>query len=269
MESDLPHIEVIIDAHEPIELADFVSAFTSVASQYRRYLAKAHPDLKDDAQILVREVRQGSIVADLLPVMASLSGLMDQLMIVDQFVRTYGVRLAKYFKEGGELEDASKSELNDFMGQISAIARSKNGKGSISSVVYEDGKRQVRAAVTFNTKDAVTATRQIERHQKKLEKITSAERERVLMVFKRSDVGDAGVGVRSGERVIIEEISDKDMALIYASPLAEQRIKDQMRNADENIFHKGFVVDVNIRMSAGRTVAYAVTHVHQVIDLPT
>jgi hypothetical protein len=267
MDSTRLHIELVIDAHEPIELADFVSAFTSVANQYRRYLAKSHPDLKDDARILIREVRQGSIVADLLPLMASLTGLMDQAMIVDQFVRTYGARLGRYFSDGGEQEDATKSELNDFLGQVKAIANCQDGKGSISSILFEDGKRQVRAAITFNTSDAVKASQQIELHKQKLDKVTSAERERVLMTFKRSDVGDSGVGVHSGERVIIHEISDRDMALIYASPLAEQRIKDQMRNTGENVFHKGFVVDVNIRMMKGRIVAYAVTNVHQVIDL--
>ena len=88
------------------------------------------------------------------------------------------------------------------------------------------------------------------------------------MVFKRSDVGPASVGVRSGERVIIEEVSEADLALIYGSTLSEERIKDQMRNTEENIYHKGFVVDVNVMTRAGKPLAYAVTNVHQVIDLP-
>jgi hypothetical protein len=38
--------------------------------------------------------------------------------------------------------------------------------------------------------------------------------------------------------------------------------------ADENVFKKGFVVDVNVRSIGGRPIAYAVTNVHQIIDLP-
>lgn len=262
------HLEVVIDVEEPIELGDFVSAFTSVAHQYRRFMAQAHPDLKDDATIFVREVRPGSIIADLLPSVASLIGLMDQTMIVEQFIRLYGNRLAPYFQQGGRLEDTSRTELTEFMGQMAAVARSKNGKGEIRAVAYEDGKRDVRAAVVFNATQAATATKEIEKHRQELTNESSADHERVLMVFKRSDVGDTELGVRSGEQVIIEELSDKRLPLIYGAALAEERIKDQMRRTEENIYYKGFVVDVKVTTKAGRPVAYSVTHVHQIIDLP-
>ena len=267
MEGVAAHIEVVIDVEEPIELGDFVTAFTSIASQYRRYMRDAHPDLKDDATVFVREVRPGSIIADLIPAVASLVTVMDQALIIEQFVRLYGQRLSQYFKLGGRQKDASKSELSDFVGQIAAIARSKNGRGQISAVIFEDGKRDVRAAIDFNNEQASVASKEIENHKKELDAIASADHERVLMTFKRSDIGDADIGARSGERVIIEEISEKDLALIYGSGMAEERIKDQMRNTDENIYHKGFVVDVNVTTKGGRPVAYAVKHVHQIIDL--
>jgi hypothetical protein len=50
--------------------------------------------------------------------------------------------------------------------------------------------------------------------------------------------------------------------------MAEDRIKHEIREADENVFKKGFVVDVNVRSIGGRPIAYAVTNVHQIIDLP-
>ena len=87
------------------------------------------------------------------------------------------------------------------------------------------------------------------------------------MTFKRSDIRDAGIGARSGERVVIEQISERDLALIYGSRLAEEQIKDQMRNTDENIYHKGFVVDVNVTTKGGDPVAYSIKHVHQIINL--
>lgn len=262
------HIEVFIDADGPIELGDFVTAFTSLGNQYGRYMKQEHPDLKEDARLFVREVRPGSFIGDLLPSVASFIGIMDQALIVEQFVRLYGKRLRTYFDIGGRLEDASKAELKDFMGQVAAINRAKNGRGEIRAVSYEDGKRQVRATVEFNTVTAQKATKEIEAHKAELDAIGSADHERVLMTFKRSDIGTAAVGVRSGERVIIEEILEKDLALIYGATMAEERIKDQMRNTEENIYHKGFVVDVNVTTKGGNPVAYNVTHVHQVIDIP-
>jgi len=80
-------------------------------------------------------------------------------------------------------------------------------------------------------------------------------------------VKDLALGKRTGEWVQIEEISDKDLPLIYASDLAEQRIKHEIREADENVYKKGFVVDVNVQTKGGRLVAYRITNLHQVIDL--
>ena len=260
------YIEVVIDTKEPVELGDFVSSFTSLASQYKRYMRQTHPDLREDGQVYVREVRPGSIIADLLPQAASLVAHMDQALIVENFIRIYGERLGAYFK-GGRVDDASKGELKEFMGQVAAIARSKKARGAISAVTYENGARRVKACIEFDTADASRATEQIEKQKSELDRVRSADYERALMTFKRSDIGSADVGVRSGERVIIESISDRDLALIYGSPLAEERIKDQIRNTDENVYHKGFVVDVNVQTKGGRPAAYAVTHVHQIIDL--
>jgi len=67
---------------------------------------------------------------------------------------------------------------------------------------------------------------------------------------------------------MVEAISDRELPLVYASDLAEQRMKHEITEADENIFKKGFMVDVNVETKGGRPVAYRVTNLHQVIDLP-
>ena len=230
-------------------------------------MRQEHPDLMEDTEVFVREVRSGSILADLLPAAASLISFLDQSLIVEQFVRLYGQQLGAYFVPGGRLEDASKGELRDFMGQVAAIANSPNGKGAVRAITYEERRREVKAEISFDTQLAIAARDEIEAHKCELDAISSADHTRVLLRFKRSDIGSADVGVRSGERVIIDALSEKDFPLIYGADLAEQRIKDQMRNTDENIYHKGFVVDVNEQTKGGKTVAYAVVHVHQIIDL--
>jgi len=94
----------------------------------------------------------------------------------------------------------------------------------------------------------------------------SSDFERVLMYFKRTDSGEAPLGKRSGERVIIEAISGQDLALAYASNVAEERIKDEIRHSV--IYEQGFIVDVNIQTKGGKPALYTITHVHEVIDLP-
>ena len=265
------HIVLNIQTKNPIELNDFVSAFTSIASQYEKFVRANYPELSGHAEIFVREVRAGSIEADLIPWalqgLSAVVNVIEQIQIVDKFVRTYGGRLSTYI--GGSKEPgATRSDLKDFMGAVSAIANDPNGRATLQAVAFEDGKKKIKAAITFNTLEARQAQVHIEDQRLMLEASASADYQRVLMVFKQSNVKDAVMGKRTGERVVIEEISPRELPLIYASDLAEQRIKHEVREADDNVYKKGFVVDVIVELVGGKPAAYKVTNIHQVIDLP-
>ncbi|MGY3696890.1 hypothetical protein ACVIGA_006970 [Bradyrhizobium sp. USDA 3240] len=228
----LPHIVLNIETDQPIELGDFVSAFSSIASQYEKFVRSDYPELSGDAKIYVREVRAGSIEADLIPwAMQGLSAVVnviEQIQIVEKFVRNYGAVLGKYL--GGSKEpDATRSDLKDFIGAVAAIANDPNGHAKLQAIAYEDGKRQIKAALTFDTSQAREAQRQIEDQKLLLESSATADHRRVLMTFKQSNVKDSAMGKRTGERVAIEDISPRDLPLIYASELAEQRIKHEVR----------------------------------------
>lgn len=260
-----------IQTVDPVEIDAFVGAFTSLAEEYRRDIRENYPDADPEARIFVKEVRKKCIEADLIPyVMAAAPFVaqMDQVIIVEQFVRTWGKRITSLVS--GNLGDWSpkKSELKTLVDATEAIARDPNASSTLEAVTFEDGKSQIRASFQFHTSQAKDAQITIDGVYKALEKPTGADHERVLMLFTRSDVGKATVGKRSGERVFIEEVHGKALALMYVSELAEERIKHEIREAEDNIYKKGFVVDVNVRMVGGKPSVYAVTNLHEIIDLP-
>ena len=260
-----------IQTKDPVEIDAFVGAFTSLAEEYRREIRENYPDADGDARIYVKEVRKKCIEADLIPYIISAAPFvaqMDQVIIVEQFVRTWGTRISSLVT--GNLADWSpkKSELKTLVDATEAIARDPNASSTLEAVVFEDGINHIRASFQFSTQDAKAAQITIDRVYKELEKPTGADHERVLMVFTRSDVGKAKMGIRSGERVLIEEVHSRSLALMYASELAEERIKHEIREAEDNIYKKGFVVDVNVRMVGGKPSVFAVTNLHEIIDLP-
>lgn len=55
---------------------------------------------------------------------------------------------------------------------------------------------------------------------------------------------------------------------MYASDLAEQRVKHEIREADDNIYKKGFSVDVSVLYRNARPIVYRILNVHEVVDLP-
>jgi hypothetical protein len=230
-----------------------------------------YPNISPDADIYVTEVRPGSFEADLIAWATSTLapvGHALQQQIIQHFVRQIGARLSTYFKIGGRETQATKSDLADFMGSIQAIANDPNGSSKIEAAIFEDKQKKILAAVKFDTSQARVAAKEIQGHLVEIEQKTQTDYERVIMVFVQSNIKDTELGRRTGERAVIESISDRDFPVIYASDLAEQRIKHEIREADDNVFKKGFVVDVNVELRGGKPVAYRVTDCHQVIDLP-
>lgn len=275
MPASQAHIIVKIDTANPIELGDFVAEFTSVSSQYEKFMSDEHPELRPGAQMFVTKVRSGSIIFELLPFAPLiLFGNSDTIIhqieavnAVNEFIKFYGEKL-RSFLGNGAAKETNNSDLKDLMGTVAAIAKDPKGKASIESVVFEDGKRKVRAAIRFDTKQANRAVKKIEAQQRKLEKRGHVDHPRVLMIFRQTNVKNPPLGKRTGEWVTIEDISDKELPLIYASELAEQQIKHEITHEEDNVFKKGFVVDVNLQTRGDRPVAYRVTSLHQVIDLP-
>jgi len=270
------HLTLKLDTDEPIELGDFVGAFTSIANEFERHIADNYPGVRADPQMYVREVRHGCVEADIV---AGLQGLVvaapmaavaaaDHILVLEDFVRRWGSRITALVKNTfnpGELE--SPSQLNDFLKATKSIASDPKAEHRLEAAYFEDGIRKVKAAYKFSTPDARAAMQNIEDRKRQLAKPDTDVHSRVLMVYTRTDVHDAAINKKSGERVRVGSIADKDFAVMYASELVEQEMRQQIRDADENVYKKGFVVDVAAQRAGERIVAYAVTAFHSVIDL--
>lgn len=257
-----------LQTKSPIEIGHFVAGFTSVASQYDKFIKEHCPDLAAEADIYVKQVTPGSIVVELSPFVPygvfgteSLTRI-THINAVDEFIRSYKDKVGAYFRKNGRHERVDRSDLKDFYGTI--VANDSEGKAAI----VEDGKKKVKAAFKFSTREAARAADQIVAHQRQLERRAHADFEQVLMVFTQANIKDTPVGKKTNEWVLIEQISDRDLPLAYASALAEQRIKHEIEEADENVFKKGFIVDVNVETHGGCPADYRLTNLRQVIDLP-
>lgn len=268
MDRGEPIIRVRLDVGQPIELTEFLGAFTSVAAEYDRFIREVHPESPRDAEMFVKQVRAGSIIADLVPyiVGGGVITAMAAANTIGEFVERYGGFLKRYTQPGGRVEGATKGQLADFSEQVAAIASNPNSTLEIAAIQIENGEERVTAAYKFSTPEARDIQQRVEEHRREIDHASRAEHQRVLMTFVRPDIRGAAVGKRSGELVKVESISDRPRPLIYASELAEHEIKAAIAE-DESIFKRGFVVDVNVEMRGGKPAAYAVTNLHQIIDL--
>ena len=258
-----------IENSRPIELRDFVGAFTSLAREFS-LAARGNPDFEGEATIYVQQVRSGSTIADLIPILSPalpiIASNAEQIWQAVEFVKLWEKRIVA-LANGVVPDGCKRSELKVFADATAAIARDPSASSTLEAATFEDGKRKVRAAFTFNTAQARSVEKTIEAEFKRIDSPNHKEKFRVLMVFTRSDVNSVGKDKPTGERAVIDEVSPKALPVIYSSELAEQRVRHEIRDENDNIFKKGFVVDVMLQTRGEKLIAYKVTDVHDVIDI--
>jgi hypothetical protein len=262
-------LTLTLDGEQPIELGNFVGAFTSLANEFERYVHQEYPDTRADPRMYVREVRRGSIEADMITGIAITAiNHMDQILILEDFVRRWGVRFGLLLSGNVPPDQINtNAELKDWADAAKSIASDPIASHRISAMRFRDGSRDLVASFEFKTPEARTVIDNIEIRRAMLERPRVNQHSRVLMRFTRTDVHDATVNKRSGERVLIEALAPQDRPVMYASELVEQEIRSVIREADENVYKRGFVVDIVAQMSGERIIAYSVTALHQVIEI--
>lgn len=271
MGEDNARLEVTIDTRNPIELREFVGLFVGLGNQFELHYAREHGVAKGTAKFYVREIREGSIIAELVPYILpigaagglALAGIKHANDLVT-FAKNIRSGLKLLAKPEGRLPDPTQASLNDYLRTVQSVAHDPHGK--LALAVYEDDERRI--AFEFDTQEARTAEANILAQREELALTDGADHERVLMVFTRTNVAHAKTGKRSGELVEIEAVSPKPLPIVYASKLAEERIRHEIAEADDNVYKKGFDVDVNVETRGERPIAYRLVHVHDVIDLP-
>lgn len=257
-----------IDTDQPIELQDFVGAFTSLENEFERFVSANYDNEKVKPRLLIHKVHSGSVVVELITVFGAIGGVLGTIMVFEDFVIRWGERaksLLNYDVKEGEFE--TDQELKDWANTLKTIVNDPKGVHRIEAASFEDGKKDIRAKYEIRHAEATTMEHNIRDLKKPRDKPISEDYKNVLMRFIRSDITDVKPGKNSGEMVKIRQISKKKMNLVYASKRAEERIKHEIRSP-ESVYHKGFLVDVSVSFTKpGKPDTCYVTSLHKVINI--
>lgn len=187
-----------------------------------------------------------------------------------EFVERYGGFLKGYKSKNARDPKATITELVEAIDQVAPIASLPGSNIEIAAIEIRNGEHEARAVLKFNTSEAREIRDNASDHLRRLQSTAHATHQRVTMLFVQSNAKPKkSAAKRTGDRVVIDRIwPGRDVPLAYASDLAEQAIKHEIREAKDNIYHKGFDVDVIAEMRNGKPITYRVTHLHSVFDLP-
>jgi hypothetical protein len=267
MEEGTPFIELRINLKEPAALTDLVGAFAAIAGQFESFIRREHPSLKGAAHLLVKDIRHGSIVVELLPVIQPLMAYMDHALIVDGFVRRVGDLINKYIA-GNRDTTVSKSEIKDLMNHVTLIANDPDGTSVLSSVEYHKTRTTTRLSVKFDTDGAKKIKETAQLQNAALDLPAYEVLENQLMVFVQTSIKPSETGGKTRLQAIVEAVSHKPLAVVFETDMARERVEGEIREDEKNVYKKGFFVDFYLEKHRGKPAVYRITAVRDIVPLP-
>lgn len=215
----------------------------------------------------VRDIRHGSIVIELLPIIQPLMAYMDQALIVDGFVRRLG-NLIKNYIGGVRDVTATGNDIRDLMSHVSLIANDSDGSSILSSVEYHKTKTTTRLKIQFDTQQAKKAKETLQLQKAAIDLPAYELFENKLMVFVQTSVKPSETGGKTRLQAIVDAVHPRPLGVTFETDMARERIESEIREDEKNVYKKAFFVDFYLEKHRGKPVAYRISVVRDILSLP-
>ena len=246
-------LTITIQNKQPVELLDLTTSFVGLADEFRDHIQKNFPEVAAaEVRLYVKEIRAGSIVAELVAISPQLIQGVSYLNAVVSF--TKHLKAAYDFLSGKsdgkpELEKGSYNNLTKILEPVAKDSASQLNIGSVEGNVY----------LTVNSVEANAAQESATRLLDDLSAKSAALHEKVLLYWYQAR---ADAHSKSGDKGIIESIASHPVKVICK----DDSTKAQMVLNEENPFKEAFIVDVVVETIGGKPALYKVLAVHEKLD---
>lgn len=251
------------NAH-PVELLDFTGSLLAVGDQYKAFIRRRRGAwVEDDYKLYIKEVRSGSIIAELIDFATQ-----GQLLpAATPFVIDFASQLGQWFdffkgaKDVADVSDwlfgVSKKDLQQISQIVEPVA--KDNSSQINIIAQQGSTIFVQSSLTSVEANAVQ--NRIRRHiDSNPLPATGVHLDQVLYWYQvRADAA-----AKPGDRAIIERFARYPVRVRFAS----DDVKRQMLDGQENPFRMLFVVDVDVTFVDDKPVLYRVLEVKDSFERP-
>jgi hypothetical protein len=258
--TDAAHLTIHIENKNPVELAELSLSFLSLARQYSKFVAKSDlPLSKEQGRLIIKEIKPGSIIADLYPyVLLSTGVVLNSPEAIDSIKSV--LDFAKYLKStfdallnGKPLEpQVSAQDVRELANVLNATASDIGGSFQIKA---EQGST-VQVTINYNSTEANAIQNRAYKEIELMKEPEQRPRKKVMMYWHTASTGT------SGDKAVIEEITRKPLPVFIENEAEKQK----MLKGKDNPFLVGFIVDVEILMVQDKIRGYKVTKLHEMLE---
>jgi hypothetical protein len=273
MTQNLPILGLNFHITGPVDIEELIAALGSFQRQYTRYMRTtqrthtgAIPD-EDDTRLFIREIKTGSILADLVPwvpmVAPTVFPLLEYHNAFADFI-SYVRQYMNFLQDKGDPPENSSAAIvsADFADILAPFARRRSGDLQVElKQETPDGMKQ-QMTINYTHAEATKAhTKATRLSSAKVQ--ASSDYQNVVMHLPRLDVNShPNSSKQTPDRGIIERVTSKPLRVVWASEHDSIRVK----NAPGNPLKNAYIVDVNVENCNGKPVLYNIIRLHEIIE---
>lgn len=253
-----PKLTLKIDHRSPVSVMDLSACFAGLADEHIRFVeTREGISAGQGVQLYVRQVRSGSIEADLAALTPLALPFMEHAVTILDFACYLKNALHMVLGKKHEEVQLLKPNYENIIKILEPVAKDQNGAIHINSTFANHAPVNIQ----INYLEANAAQNAARRAIDNLKTPSTDGKEKVLLYWyqarndKRSQKGD---------RAIIESIYPGPVKTIFIS----EGIKGKMLLGSNNPFKRAFVVDVAVETINGKPALYRITDVHDSTPLP-
>lgn len=267
-----------LNVHEPIELVEMTMAFQGLGLEYHSFLKKNEIDIKstnvNDIKLYITKIETNCILAEFSPALSMLGALapfITDVNSVADFVRNVS-DVIKFLIGAAHDKNLTrkdipygKSKINNVKDIVKLVGKNKNSELGLAAIRYleKTGNDESVLEMTFTGDECKKAENGAHKVISLLSETEQADKEKVLMYFYQTNIDDPKSTGRTGDRAIINSISEKPLSVFILSEIDQQRIRHILDDKKLKPLHVGFVVDVKIEKNPkGQPKVYRILRVH-------
>jgi hypothetical protein len=242
----------------PIELLDLTASLMAVGEQFKRFVREQGSDLaEEDIRLFIKEVRSGSVIAELVSLGQQFNLLTPDTAWVVQFAE-YLASMYQFFKGHDPLEDQVPLDKKDYDQLSQIIEPAAKDSGAQLNIVASTGA-MVHVNLSIGSTEANAIQNRIRRTMDRIpETLSGIHYDQVLYWYQvRDDSAD-----KPGDRAVIPKIYPKPVKVRFA----DEAVKIEMIDRPENPFRLYYIIDVDVTEINGKPVLYKILHVKDTID---
>lgn len=244
-------LSITIKNSEPVELSDFAQSMLSLSDDYTtRYTSNP----KQPAKLYIKELRNGSIIAELAPLLAFTGDLLGNFDSIKSYAEYLSETINWLLGKDKKPENINQHQMTNIAHIVNPVAQDHGAQMNIGVINVEKGGTV--NVININSNDANIIQNRAREERKQLQNIDktveAGEYKNVLMYWERI------AKETDTDRAIIESISKKPVKV-----LMPEEIKEKIGLTAQYPFQYAHIVDVMVETIEGKPKLYKIIKYHE------